>query len=153
MKTNLIRAILAVLISTITAKAVVVAHLEDSVTRTWFSVSWGAVPFAPLIFLENGPVSDAGAIDNNTSVHIDAIHPFFMDSFDVNFAVGSRLFSTAAVSGFSGVQLLPLTGDPYGVQVVYGEPVPVNGVPDAGGTAGLLAVACGVLFWGARRST
>ena len=153
MKTNMFIGVLAVLLSTASAHAIQVEHLEDSVTRTWFSVSWGAAASAPLAFIENGPVSDAGAIDNTVSIQIDAIHPFFMDSFDVNFAPASRLFSTATVTGFSGVQLLALPGDDYGVQVVYGKPVPVNGaVPDGGTTSGLLALASIVVLWLKRKS-
>ena len=153
MKTNLCRAGLAVLLSTLSASAVTVAHVEDSVTRTWFTVSWEEIPFAPLAFLKNGPLSDAGAVDNTASVHVDAIHPFFIDGFNINFALGSRLFSTATIDDFEGVQLLALPGNDYGVQVVYGEPVPQNGsVPEGGGTAALLGLASGMVWW-LRRQT
>lgn len=141
MKTQAIVAGLAGLFSVVAAQGIQVTHLEDSVTRTWFTVVWGAAPSAPLAHLENGPLSDAGAVDDTTSIEVDYIHPFAMDSFDINFAVGSRLFSTATVVGFAGTQILPLEGEVYGVQVVYGEAVPVNGVPDVGSTAALLALA------------
>jgi hypothetical protein len=141
MKTQAIVAVLTGLFSVVAAQGIQVTHLEDSVTRTWFTVVWGAAPSAPLAHIENGPLSDAGAVDDTTSIEVDYIHPFAMDSFDINFALGSRLFSTATVVGFAGTQILPLEGEIYGVQVVYGEAVPVNGVPDAGSTAALLALA------------
>lgn len=141
MKTFAIVAGLTALLSAGAAQAIQVTHVEDSVTRTWFTVMWGAAPSAPLAHIENGPLSDAGAVDDTTSIQVDYIHPFAMDTFDINFAVGSRLFSTATVAGFAGTQILPLAGEVYGVQVVYGEAVPVNGVPDAGATAALLILA------------
>jgi hypothetical protein len=85
-------------------------------------------------------------------VHVDAIHPLFTDGFDITFAPGSRLFSTATVTGFTGVQLLPVPGNDYAVEVVYGEPVP-GGLPDSGRTSGLLAGAVVMLGFARRLST
>jgi hypothetical protein len=143
--------LLAVLASTLSAGAIQTSFNEDSVTRAWFNVSWGPAPFAPLAFITNGPISDAGAIDNTISVQVDAIHPVFFlpgfsDSFDIVFS-GTRLFSSASVVGFAGVQIFALLGDDYGAQVVYGSPLPTSSVPDGGGTAGLTCLACGLLFW------
>ncbi|MFO1499195.1 MAG: hypothetical protein U1G07_12500 [Verrucomicrobiota bacterium] len=146
MKTKLLLpAALLVLLLSRSTHAIQVDHVEDSITRTWFTVLWGASPTAPLAFLHNGLLSDAGAIDHDSYVHVDRVDPFNSDSFDITFATGERLLSTATVTGFAGVQLLPISGTDYGVQVVYGNPVPVDGVPDTAATSGLLCLSVAVL--------
>jgi hypothetical protein len=150
MKRTLFAAFLSLFVSTHSAMALAITHLEDSTTRTWFSVSWGVDPFDPLVFLENGPLSDAGAMDMTTSIQVDFIHPFDMNSFDIVFAVGSRLFSGATLVGFEGVQFFPLPGDDYGAQFVYGEALPSEPVPDTGATVGLLGLGLALLSCGSK---
>jgi hypothetical protein len=108
-------------------------------------VSWRPAPFAPLAFITNGPISDAGAIDNTISVQVDAIHPVFFlpgfsDSFDIVFFRIAFVFERVC-SWVRRCSNPRIAGD-YGAQVVHGSQLPTPSVPDGGGTAGLTCLAC-----------
>ena len=141
--------------------AIQVTFFEDTGTRAWFSVVWGETPSAPLAFLQNGPFSDAGAIDMDTEIQGDHISPIqpgtgilipFFNTFYIEFAPGERTFAGSTISDFEGTAIWALPGEPYGAQVLYGQPLPDGSVPERFVTAfGLLMVAARALL--ARRSS
>ncbi len=157
-----------VTLSALPAQAISVTWDEESGVRQLFTVIWGEDPFDPASFLNNGSISDAGASDLGTSVSVDLISSFtpgnpadltpYFDGFDIIFGAGTRLFSDASLSGFAGVSVTALAGQPYGAQVLYGTPLPGDGggnttVPDAGSTLGYtLLAACGLFALSRTRS-
>lgn len=144
-----VAAVVALLACTLSVSAVSITINEHTPARLDLNIVWGPAQDLTPASVSTPGVLFVSATENaappGVSVFVASNTPNVQDVFSIVFAsLGDRLWSSAALSAFDGVQSLSIPGENFGARFVYGNRV-AAGVPDGGSTMILLAGALGAL--------